>query len=318
MTFNDLRVAVDRMTQDFKMKPELIPELLAIKARFYKYSLNNTIAIQLQNPGATFVASYLDWRKKGYSVKHDGNAILVWTQTLVKSFNRENGESVKVSEATPEEKQRIHAGEIPLSEKLDYKAGYVYDIAQTTCPPADYSMIYSMGYESLKHDQLYKSLMEFAKRSGFAVKEDNLSSIALNGFYRTTTDEIVISHMLKDSRKLAVLCHELAHGLMHKTSTQPKSVKEFEAEGLAVMLLARMGLPVEDHNRMHLKSYYEKIDQEQYNIEDSFARMQRAYNHVVDGFEQEILKLPPEVEYTQEQQTEQQGEITANFLKDLR
>lgn len=318
MTFDELRTAVDQIIADFRMKPELIAELLAFKARFYRYSLNNTMAIHFQNPGATFVASYLDWRKKGYSVKRGEKGILIWVPAITKSFTREDSSSVKVSEATSEEKQRIHAGEIPLREKLSFHAGYVFDIAQTTCPPEDYPTIYSTGYESLKHEQLYLSLTEFTRKSGFTVKEDNLSSIALNGFYRPATDEIVISDILKDSRKLAVLCHELAHGLMHKTSTQPKAVKEFEAEGLAVMFLSRMGLPVEDHNRMYIKSYYEKIDQEQYNIEDSFARMQRAYNHVMEGFEQEILKLPPEIEYPQEQQTRQQEEITANFLKDLR
>ncbi len=238
--------------------------------------------------------------------------------TLKTFFRSKEEPSVSVSKATMEEKQKIAREEIPVKEKLTFRLGSVFDISQTTCPPEDYPRIYSMGYPDVEHKNLYELICQFAEKSGFDVRVDNVHSIGLGGFYRPGTDEIVLSDKLNDTRKLSVLCHELAHGLMHKTSTQPKEVVEFEAEGLAIMLLTRMGLPVGEQNKQYASNYYRRIDREHYDLDKSFARMQRAYNFVVEGFERELATLSPDQTISHKQTMESQRRITENFIKDLR
>lgn len=319
ITFEELRGQVEGLVQTYQTNPDLIAELLQFKAQFYRYSLRNTMAIKSQNPYATFVDSFLGWRKKGYSVLRGEKGIYIWTPVIQKSFFRSKEEpSVSVSKATLEEKQKIAREEIPVKEKLTFRLGSVFDISQTTCPPEDYPQIYSMGYPDVEHKNLYELLRQFAQKSGFEVNVNNVHSIGLGGFYRPATDEIVLSDKLNDTRQLSVLCHELAHGLMHKTSTQPEAVVEFEAEGLAIMLLTRMGLPVSDQNKRYASNHYRKIDREHYDMDKSFARMQRAYNFVIEGFERELTALAPEETISHKQAMESQRRITENFIKDLR
>ena len=42
---------------------------LEFLAKFHRYSANNTIAIYLQRPAASLVASFSDWRRKGRQVR---------------------------------------------------------------------------------------------------------------------------------------------------------------------------------------------------------------------------------------------------------
>ena len=54
---------------------------LEFLAKFHRYSANNTIAIYLQRPTASLVASFSDWRRKGRKVKRASTGSRSWHRT---------------------------------------------------------------------------------------------------------------------------------------------------------------------------------------------------------------------------------------------
>ena len=54
---------------------------LEFLSKFHRYSANNTIAIYLQRPTASLVASFSDWRRKGRKVKKASTGLRSWPLT---------------------------------------------------------------------------------------------------------------------------------------------------------------------------------------------------------------------------------------------
>lgn len=100
---------------------------LDVAAKFPKYSINNTMLIYAQNPNATMLQSYSDWKVSGRQVESGEKAI-----TLLKAeFKRE-----EVPRLDPNTKQPVlnDKGE-PIMDMKNIRTGYtkasVFDISQT-------------------------------------------------------------------------------------------------------------------------------------------------------------------------------------------
>ena len=77
------------------------------------------------------------------------------------------------------------------------------------------------------------------------------------------------------------LCHEYAHGLLHRTSTQSEAICEFEAQSLALMLMARYGLPQDDSEIGYMKTYLERaINDKNFSLDTSLERLQKQLKFV--------------------------------------
>lgn len=155
--------------------------------------------------------------------------------------------------------------------------------------------------------------------------EDVVNSIALKGFYKPSDDSITINNKLSDSEKLATLSHEFAHALMHKTSTQSHNIVEFEAECLSHILQRRFNLPISDINKDYIATYYSRIKENELELDKSFQRISKAYNHAAGGLDAELagrgIQISPEHGLEQSQtksQAPQQAEkINQNFLQEV-
>ena len=187
--------------------------------------------------------------------------------------------------ASAEEKAAIAENKIEIMKRTKFIPHQVFDISQTTCPVKDYPKIFNMGYPNLDYQQRYECVKEYAKRSGFTVTEEDLSSISLCGYYSKTDDSIHINSLLEDTRRLDVLCHELAHGVLHKTSTQPVEIKEFEAECFAAMLQRKMGLPIGDDSKRYIKQYYNMLKPGKFDMSATLNRLSKTFNHVTKGID---------------------------------
>lgn len=73
----EIKSILDGLIENYRAKPEDIAELLAFKSKFYQYSMNNAALIRSQSPYATFVASYDDWKEKGYQVQRGQHGIKI-------------------------------------------------------------------------------------------------------------------------------------------------------------------------------------------------------------------------------------------------
>lgn len=202
----------------------------------------------------------------------------------------------------------------------------MFDISQTTCPPEDYPKIYSMGYADMEHQEMYNIVKEYAQTAGFQVTEHDLNSISLSGYYAPNENRIVINSLLEDTGRLETMCHELAHGVLHQTSTQPTEIKEFEAECFSAMLQRKFGFPVSEQSKGYIKNYYNKCTSSnvKFDMEKTLNRLSKSFKHVNAGID-EIAKsrghdLSPNREKNMELAKERSvspADVSENFTQNL-
>ncbi len=295
--FDKLTSEIKDIAKTYQSDPELLTDYLAFKMQFYNYSPTNTMLIHLQNPHATFVASFTKWKQLGYSIKKGQHHIKISRPIETSKFQKEiKGKTVwtDVKYASAEEKSKIASGELEIKKFTKFIPHQVFDISQTNCPIEDYPKFYNMGYPDIEQQQLYECIKQFAKESGFTVTEEDLSSISLHGYYNKTDNSIHINSLLEDSKRLETMCHELAHGVLHRTSTQPTEIAEFEAECFGSMLKRKMGFPISEESKRYINQYFKKSDVLQkgkFDMDKTLNRLSKAFNHVTKGIDETISNM---------------------------
>lgn len=305
--FDKLTAEIKDIAKTYQSDPNLLIDYLAFKSQFYQYSPTNTLLIHLQNPHATFVGSFTFWKNKGYGIKKGQHHIKISRPIETSKFPKEiNGKTVwtDIKYASTEEKAKIAQGELEIKKTTRFIPHQVFDISQTTCPVEDYPKFYNMGHPDMEQHQLYECIKQYAKESGFTVIEEDLSSISLHGYYSKTDDSIHINSLLEDSKRLETMCHELAHGVLHKTSTQPVEILEFEAECFGTMLKRKMGYPVSEESKRYINQYFTKsnlLKNSKFDVDKTLNRLSKTFNHVSKGIETTMSNMgfAPEKEIAQ-------------------
>lgn len=305
--FNKLTSEIKDIAKTYQFNPDLLTDYLAFKAQFYQYSPTNTMLIYQQNPNATFVASFTKWKQLGYNIKRGQHHIKISRPIEISKFPRVvNGKTVwtDIKYASPEEKAKIADGLLEVQKTTKFIPHQVFDISQTDCPVEEYPKFYNMGHPDMEQQQLYECIKQYAKESGFTVTEEDLSSISLHGYYNPQDDSIHINSLLEDSGRLETMCHELAHGVLHKTSTQPTEIKELEAESFSAMLKRKMGFPVSEESKRYIKQYAVKCNSlanAKFDMSKTLERLSKTFNHVTKGIEETISNMgfKPEREIAQ-------------------
>ena len=240
------------LARNFKNNPNDIIEYLKFQSKFYNYSYRNCTLIFQQNPGALFCNSYKKFKEIGYNVKkgEHGMKILV---PAPKKFIKVNDEFIPLASATPEQKKLYKENKLEVKEKLFFKVGTVFDIAQTTCPTADYPKYLDLGYSSKKHKDLFQSLKTYSEKEfNCPVHENSFSSVRLRGYYEPATNQILISGNFDDTTKLSILSHELGHAVMHKNVQNTSTYQvEFEADAYSIMLQHYCGIEIPESRIRH-------------------------------------------------------------------
>lgn len=288
----ELSNKVIECAKNFHQHPEKIVEFLEFQSRFYRYSTNNTMLIQMQNQGAVFCGSFKYFKDKGYSVKKGEKGMQILVPTLKTFLKLSGDEKIPLSEATKEQKQAYKEGKIDSYKKLYFKVGTVFDISQTNCPKEDYPKLLDLGYSSEQHADLYEKLKEFSENElNCPVKSDAYSSVAMRGFYSPKYNHIMISGNFDDTTKLSILSHELGHAMMHNTEElagESRSVlqKEFEADAVSIMLYNKFGLEISDSRLDHLSTTFKELTAlkgyKPEMLNESLERANKAYKKVSD------------------------------------
>lgn len=298
----------------FQKNPQDIIEFLEFQSKFHNYSIRNQMLIFNQNPHAIFCASFKQHKKQGHIVKkgEHGMKILVPVKKTYLLLN--DGKTVNLNDATKEQKAAYHSGTIKSKEYKFFKAGTVFDIAQTNCPKEDYPKFFDIGYQSKQHAQLFKVLKNYCEtKLNCPVIEDAYSSVGTRGEYEVSKNEIRISENFDDTTKLSILSHEMGHAMLHKNikpnEERPISQIEFEADALSIMLSNKMGVEVAESRKEHVSNMLSNManikDFNPEMITESLNRANRAYNDVIKEvgkhFEQthtqeQLPKLANEIE----------------------
>ena len=204
-------------------KSEQLLEYLAFQARFYQYSFSNCLLIVLQKSDATFVAGFQRWRQLGRFVKKGEKGILILAPLV-----RRKSADVTSSKDSDDGRSRAVVG---------FRAAYVFDVSQTDgAELPEFSSITGDPGE-----RLYQ-LKELVVTRGVELRYEE----SLGGAQGVSEGgKIAVLQGLSPSEEFAVLVHELAHELLHRTDRRKETtarVRELEAEAVAFVVTRAAGL----------------------------------------------------------------------------
>lgn len=293
----ELQDIVIQTANNFADRPEDIAEYLKFQTKFYNYSSRNCLLIYKQNPGAVFCSSFKAIKDMGYSVKKGEHGMKILVPTL-KTYLKIGESLVPLSQATEAQKQAYKANQIDTVKKLFFKVGTVFDIAQTTCPVQDYPKYLDLGHSSAHHKQLYEIIKNYCEHElNCPVHENNLSSVALRGYFNPATNSISISGNYNDTTRLSILTHELGHAMLHKSpeTEKPAVQTEFEADAVSIMLHTYMGIEIAESRQRHisdtLKAWKNSPDFQPEKLTESLKQTHDAYQQVVKQINQDMQPI---------------------------
>lgn len=229
---------------------ERYKEMLTCMAKFPSYSVRNNILIAMQRPEASLVCGYKSWETKfNRHVKkgEKGIVILGFTPQKIKSEKDKRDEMgfVVYNEKGEPEKEEIETL-IPR-----FKPMYVFDVSQTEGEPLP--TIYNGALEGSveRYDAIQEALVEL---SPVPIRFEDFDRNAM-GYYNNREKEIVIKEGLSELQTLKTMVHEIAHSQMHSVRVGEdgyiplsKETKEVEAESVAFICCAYLGLDTSDYS----------------------------------------------------------------------
>lgn len=285
----DLELKIKDIANNFHTKPEELAEYLKFSSKFYQYSVRNTMLIYQQNEGALFCGSFKKFKDMGYFVRkgQHGMKILVPTK---KTVLRIGDKLVSLSQATKEQKAAYKRGEIEGKEWLVFKVGTVFDITQTNIPQSDYPKYLGIGVNSEQHKELYDLLVKYNnEKLGVSIRENQLQSVALRGYYNPKENDITISENFNDTARVSILSHETGHAMLHhnKAAAQrPNSQIEFEADCFSIMFCTYAGIEIANTRNQHLVDNFNAMtnhkDYKPDMLQQSLDRAHNAFKELVD------------------------------------
>ena len=267
--------------------------------KFYNYSFNNQLLIQLQNPNATFVAPLKTFDKMGYKVNKGSKSIKI----LVPLFNKivqikqDDGTFISKNEyqLTDEEKKifrdKSNDQITLLKEKLSrFKVGFVFDATQTDMPIDKVEEELYPISNSLESKQLTDVFIKAIYRDNYKVTFVDKIESGAKGYCKTDSNEIVVLNELGSDMKLKVLIHEYAHALSHihlinqnKDYKEHQNKYETEAESIAYVVSKYLGINTQDSSLGYLYAWSKEKDFKE--VEDSFSMIVGASKKIINNFQ---------------------------------
>lgn len=212
---------------------------LSTMAKFHSYSLNNTILIAMQKPGATLVAGYTAWQKDhDRHVKKGEKGIQIIAPSPYKVKQERDALDPKTG------KPQMDAQGNPLKEIIEverpaFKVATVFDISQT-----EGKELPSIGVNELSGGvEGYEALFDALKATcPVPIAFENIPSGA-KGYYHTEDHRIALQEGMSQMQTVKTLIHEMSHERMHSHEKEKpveerlsRRSMEVEAESVAFVV----------------------------------------------------------------------------------
>ncbi|MFB8426482.1 ArdC-like ssDNA-binding domain-containing protein [Priestia megaterium] len=230
-------------------------EWLKFISSFHTYSFNNAMLIFLQNPNATLVKGYKDWRKLGRYVKKGEKAIKILAPII---SNKK--EKSKEEKAEKQEKKKAEEEKNELEIK-GFRYVNVFDVSQTDGEPLPRSITPQM----LEGDseELKQLLSEWISAIDIPVVFEDTGSA--NGYYHLVENYIAIHKDRSTMQQLKTLVHEYAHHLLHRKNggefnTVTTDIKESQAESVAFIVMAHYNFDTSKYSFPYVAGWSGDID----------------------------------------------------------
>ena len=212
---------------------------LSTMAKFHSYSLNNTILIAMQKPGATLVAGYTAWQKDhDRHVKKGEKGIQIIAPSPYKVKQERDALDPKTG------KPQMDAQGNPLKEIIEverpaFKVATVFDISQT-----EGKELPSIGVNELSGGvDGYEALFDALKATcPVPIAFEDIPSGA-KGYYHTEDHRIALQEGMSQMQTVKTLIHEMSHERMHSHEKEKpveerlsRRSMEVEAESVAFVV----------------------------------------------------------------------------------
>src|SRR5665648_992777 len=255
----------EKKVNEYFESPESIKEYLSFMAKFYNYSVNNSILIDHQFRGAVGVGSYAFWKEKNFLVNKGEKGIKILVPRVSKDkFKNEKGEIKSIDKATAQGKIKIKDGDLQVQKSRTYFAqGYVFDVSQTNAKAQDLPNIFPNKWLEgtvENYNTLYKGMEEIAKKIGVEIVEIKQELGVAKGVSFPYKKEVALNPRNTELQNVKTLLHELTHAKLHtmdKLDQYETHEKEFQAELTAYSVCSHFGIDTSDYSLKYLHDWTE-------------------------------------------------------------
>ena len=233
------RAALDRLDEGVRevYRSERWETWLHSLAKFYDYSLGNTILISMQMPTATHVASFRSWKRDfNRYVRKGERGIEILVPMLVKDRDEEG---------TDEERRRL----------VGFRVGHVFDVSQTDGDPLP-----TLVDEVSGDVDRYAAVLD-AVRAVSAYPVEFVANLpeGTNGYFRRG-EFVAIREGMSEGQTVKTALHELAHSRLHDGDPMgegmpDRAMREVQAESVAYAASAALGLDTSGYSLGYVASW---------------------------------------------------------------
>ena len=202
-----------------------LKEVLAVMARFPRYSFNNCLLIFQQRPDARKVQGFHAWKKIGRTVKKGEKGIGISAPL-----------SCRTDESDSDDKM-----------VRGFRVVHVFDISQT-----EGKELPRLAQPEGEADKWIPAVEVLIQSHDIDLRYEELAG---NAEGVSSIGTIVIRRDLPPAKRLSVLVHELAHELLHDRNTRRElstAVKETEAEAVAHVVCSAMSVDCLEHSSEYI------------------------------------------------------------------
>lgn len=254
-----------RMQKD----PLQVEQYLNYLATGQRFSPANSMLIKAQQPKATLVMGYKQFKQQGIKVNKGEKGIRIYgAPVMLKSVVLPNSETIFWADATPEQRDLARKGTLGITKVKNYPIENVFDVSQTNASPEDIQRLKPVQpiHLSAKNtpqqlDNVYQELQKFAKDLGFNVydsqttdyferrakhngHDDLRKGVTIRDTKNSKFNSVVLRENLPMTEKVATLAQQVAHVQLFanaKKSANPE-IHQMQEDMTSYVVLRNMGM----------------------------------------------------------------------------
>lgn len=222
-------------------------DYLTKMSQLNNYSSRNLRLILAQNPEATQVASFKQWKETfGRHVKKGEKSLRIFAP-MTKIKKDDNNQPVLDKNGKPE--TVTFFGLVP-----------VFDVSQTDGKEMPKAATVKEQLTDLDYANLYRALMTVAKANDVSVRFEEMAD-SRKGYYSVTENQIVLrSNDMNKSQIIKTFLHETAHSELHHADNPQqeqltRSTAELQAESVAYVVASYYGIDTSEYSFDYLAGW---------------------------------------------------------------
>ena len=262
-------------------------QYLKFMSSFHNYSFRNVLLILIQNPHATIVAGYNDWKNKHNRQVLRGEkglkilAPIPYQVKVEKPVFDENHNPVIIDGKKLTEEVTVN--------KLRFKPVSVFDISQTEGEPIP-QLAPELNFQVKNYPELFTAITNFSE---YPISFEDIPGNA-HGFCDYQNKRIVIDNGMSEAQNIKTGIHEVAHSRLHAPDNNnnkrtARTVAEVEAESVAFIVSSYFGIDTSDYSFDYIANWSSSYELKE--LSASLDRIQKEANIMIQGIEEQYKSL---------------------------